>query len=134
APHADVLRRARRAAAAALADLEPGREPVHAGTRPAARAMTETRLRSAIAVFAFAGLGVASYLTYSRYSGAQLFCATGGCETVQHSRYAVVGGIPVAVLGLVGYVAFLATTVRGRTAVLAGVCVAVVAVLFSTYL
>ena len=97
--------------------------------------MTETRLRSAIALVALAGLGVASYLTYSRYSGAQLFCATGGCETVQHSRYAVVAGIPVAVLGLVGYLAFLATTTRrGQTAALAGVCVSVVAVLFSTYL
>lgn len=96
--------------------------------------MTDVRLRSAIAFFAVAGLGIASYLTYSRYSGTQLFCATGGCETVQHSRYAVVGGVPVAVLGLVGYLAFLATTVRGQTATLAGVCVAVVAVLFSTYL
>ncbi len=97
--------------------------------------MTETRLRSAIALVALAGLGVASYLTYSRYSGAQLFCATGGCETVQHSRYAVVAGIPVAVLGLVGYLAFLATTIRrGQTAALAGVCVSAVAVLFSTYL
>lgn len=96
--------------------------------------MTEGRLRSAIAVFALAGLGIASYLTYSRYSGGQLFCATGGCETVQHSRYAVVAGIPVAVLGLVGYLAFLGTTVRGQTAALAGVCVSVVAVLFSTYL
>jgi uncharacterized membrane protein len=97
--------------------------------------MTEGRLRSAIAFFAVAGLGIASYLTYSRYSGAQLFCATGGCETVQHSRYAVVAGIPVAVLGLVGYLGFLATTLRrGQTAALAGVCVSVVAVLFSTYL
>lgn len=96
--------------------------------------MTEGHLRSAIAVFAVAGLGVASYLTYARYADTQLFCATGGCETVQHSRYAAVGGIPVAVLGLVGYLAFLATTVRGQVAAVAGVCVAVVAVLFSTYL
>jgi len=97
--------------------------------------LTEGRLRSAIALFAVAGLGIASYLTYARYSGAQLLCATGGCETVQHSRYAVVAGIPVAVLGLVAYLAFLGTTAfRGQTAAAAGVCVAVAAVLFSTYL
>jgi uncharacterized membrane protein len=96
--------------------------------------LTEGRLRSAIAFFAVAGLGIAAYLTYAHYSGTQLFCATGGCETVQHSRYAVVAGVPVAVLGLVAYLAFLGTTVRGQTAATAGVCVAVVAVLFSTYL
>lgn len=96
--------------------------------------MTELRLRSAIAAFAVAGLGVAAYLTHAHYAGGPLFCATGGCETVQHSRYAVVAGIPVAVLGLLGYVAFLGTTWRGQTAALAGVCVAVVAVIFSTYL
>jgi uncharacterized membrane protein len=96
--------------------------------------VSEARLRSAIAAFAVAGLGIAAYLTHARYAGGQLFCATGGCETVQHSRYAVVGGVPVAVLGLLGYLAFLGTTMRGATAAAAGVCVAVVAVLFSTYL
>jgi len=97
--------------------------------------LTEGRLRSATALFAVAGLGVAAYLTSARYSGAQLFCATGGCESVQHSRYAVVAGVPVAVLGLVAYLAFLGTAAfRGQTAAAAGVCVAVVSVLFSTYL
>jgi uncharacterized membrane protein len=97
--------------------------------------MTEGRLRTAVAIFAVAGLCVASYLTYSRYAGTQLFCATGGCETVQHSRYAVIAGVPVAVLGLAGYLTFLLTAVfRATAAVVAGVCAALFAVLFSTYL
>ena len=88
--------------------------------------MTEGRLRAAIAALALAGIGIAAYLTYARYSGTQIACSTGGCETVQHSRYAVVAGIPVAVLGLVGYVAILVTTFfRGATA--AAVCVALAA-------
>ncbi len=97
--------------------------------------MTESRLRSAIATLAVAGLGIAAYMTCTRYSGGQLFCATGGCETVQRSRYATVEGIPVAVVGVAGYLALLATTAfRGSRAAAAGVGIAVVAVLFSTYL
>jgi len=97
--------------------------------------LTEGRLRSAIALFSLVGLGIAAYLTYARYSGTQLFCATGGCETVQNSRYAIVAGVPVAVLGLVAYLAFFGTALfRGQTAAVAAVCIAVVAVLFSTYL
>ena len=54
--------------------------------------MTESRLRATIAALALTGIGIAAYLTYARYSGTQIACSTGGCETVQHSRYAVVGG------------------------------------------
>lgn len=97
--------------------------------------MTESRLRGVIAALALAGLAVTAYLTYSRYSGTRLFCSTGGCETVQHSRYAVVAGVPVAVLGLVGYLGFLGTAVvRGATAAAVGVALALGSVLFSTYL
>jgi uncharacterized membrane protein len=97
--------------------------------------VTEGRLRLAIGVLALAGLAVASYLTYSRYSGTQLYCTTGGCETVQHSRYAVIAGIPVAVLGLVAYVAILGTAlVRGATAAAIGFGLAAVGVVFSAYL
>ena len=97
--------------------------------------MTEARLRAAIAALALAGLGIASYLVYSRYSGAQLFCSTGGCDTVQHSRYAVIGGVPVAVLGLAAYAALVATAlVPGANAAAVGLGVAAAGVVFSTYL
>lgn len=97
--------------------------------------MTESRLRLAIGALALAGLAVASYLTYARYSGTQLYCATGGCETVQHSRYAVVAGIPVAVLGLAAYVAILGSAfVPGPTSAAVGFGLAVIGVVFSAYL
>ncbi len=62
--------------------------------------MTDRTLRGAIAVLALAGAAVAAYLVYARYTGTRLACTTGGCETVQHSKYAKAAGIPVAVLGL----------------------------------
>jgi uncharacterized membrane protein len=95
----------------------------------------ESRLRAAIAALALAGAGIAAYLTYARYSGTQIACSTGGCETVQHSRYAVVAGIPVAVIGLVGYAALLATAAfRGATAAALGVGCAVIGLAFGGYL
>jgi uncharacterized membrane protein len=58
---------------------------------------------------AAAGLGVAAYLTIVHYSGGAPVCAIShGCETVQHSRYAKLAGVPVAVIGLAGYVLVLA--------------------------
>jgi uncharacterized membrane protein len=97
--------------------------------------VTEGRLRLAIGALALAGLAVASYLTYARYSGTQLYCATGGCETVQHSRYAVVAGIPVAVLGLAAYVAILGSAlVPGPMSAAVGFGLAAIGVVFSAYL
>jgi len=61
-----------------------------------------------VAVVALAGLGVAAYLTYVHYQPEALVCtAGGGCETVQESSYAEIAGIPVALLGLLTYVAVL---------------------------
>jgi len=97
--------------------------------------MTEQRVRAAIAVLAVAGAGIASYLLYERYTGGRIACPNSGCETVQHSRYAKVAGIPVALGGLVGYVGLLAAALtRGEAARAAGLGVALVAVAFSAYL
>jgi uncharacterized membrane protein len=97
--------------------------------------VTESQLRPAIGALALAGLAIASYLTYARYSGTQLYCATGGCETVQHSRYAVIAGIPVAVLGLAAYGAVLGTAIApGSTAAALGFGLAAAGVVFSAYL
>ena len=52
------------------------------------------------------------YLTYVHYRPAALICtAGGGCETVQDSSYAELFGVPVALLGLLSYVAVLALVV-----------------------
>jgi uncharacterized membrane protein len=76
--------------------------------------VTDRRLRVVIAVLALAGAAVSAYLVYSRYSGTRLVCTTGGCETVQHSKYAKAAGVPVAVLGLVAYLAVFATALSAR--------------------
>jgi uncharacterized membrane protein len=74
--------------------------------------MSDRVLRVAVAVVALAGVGVAGYLTYVHYRPAALLCtAGGGCETVQESDYAVLVGVPVALLGLLGYLAVLALVV-----------------------
>jgi uncharacterized membrane protein len=62
------------------------------------------------AVLALAGVAVAVYLTWVHYAGLQPLClgGSGGCVRVQSSVYAQLAGVPVALLGLAGYVAILA--------------------------
>ena len=77
-------------------------------------------LRTASAAIGLAGLAIATYLTVVHYTGAAPVCALShGCETVQKSRYSELAGVPVALLGLLGYVAILAALARdgerGRT-------------------
>ncbi len=93
------------------------------------------RLRVAIAAAATVGAGIAAYLTYVHYAHISPVCATGGCEKVQHSKYAALGGVPVALLGLAAYVALAATTLRrGLAWTFAGVLISLVGVAFSGYL
>jgi uncharacterized membrane protein len=68
-------------------------------------------LRRVTAVLALVGIGIAGYLTWVHYAGLEPVCVGGGggCERVQSSRWAELAGIPVAVLGLAGYVAILAS-------------------------
>ena len=66
---------------------------------------TDRILRRAMFGLALIGLAVASYLTYTHYANVQVACSFGGqCETVQHSAYSKLAGIPVALIGLIGYV------------------------------
>jgi uncharacterized membrane protein len=61
-------------------------------------------------VLAVIGLGVASYLTYIHYAGINPACTAGqSCIKVQTSQWSKLGGIPVALLGLIGYVGILGT-------------------------
>jgi uncharacterized membrane protein len=97
--------------------------------------VSDRSLRVAVALLALAGLGIAAYLTYARYAHTSIVCTTGGCETVQSSDYAEVLGIPVAVLGLVGYAAILVTAfLPGESARLAGAALALGGLVFSVYL
>ena len=69
--------------------------------------------RAAAIVVAVIGLGIATYLTIVHYTGGAPVCAIAhGCETVQKSDYSKLAGIPVAVLGLVGYLGILAALIK----------------------
>lgn len=97
--------------------------------------MTERSIRVASAALAVAGAAITAYLLYVRWSGSVIACSTGGCETVQTSRYAEIFGVPVAALGLAGYLAFLAASIgRGEAARTANAGFAFVAVAFAAYL
>lgn len=97
--------------------------------------MSEHAIRIAAAALAAAGAAIAAYLLYVRQTGGTLACSTGGCETVQESSYAEVAGVPVAAIGLVGFLAlFCAAIARGESARIAHATLALSAVLFSGYL
>lgn len=67
-------------------------------------------LRRVMLVLAVGGLGVASYLTYVHYSGTPPACTFGqSCLRVQTSVWSKLDGVPVALLGLIGYVLIVGT-------------------------
>jgi uncharacterized membrane protein len=94
------------------------------------------KLRIAIGVLTLIGIGIGGYLTYTHYAGLHVLClSSGGCETVQNSSYAKLDGIPVAVLGLAGYIGILASlVVRGESSRLAAFGLALIGFGFSMYL
>jgi uncharacterized membrane protein len=97
--------------------------------------VTDRRLRAAVAAVALAGAGLAAYLVFVRETGGALACTTGGCELVQGSRYAEVAGIPVAVIGLVGYLAVAASAlVRGEPGAALGLALSGIGFAFAMYL
>lgn len=71
-------------------------------------------LTLATLVLSVLGLGVAGYLTYVHYNHNALVCTTGGCETVQSSKYATLGPLPIAVLGVGMYLALGALAAARR--------------------
>ena len=97
--------------------------------------MTERRLQETILALAILGGGIAAYLTVTHLAHAPVVCVSGGCETVQHSAYSELHGIPVAAIGLVGYV-LIAASSRPRTdlARAAGGAAALAGLVFAAYL
>ena len=82
------------------------------------------------------GLGIAAYLTYVHYEGIESLCLAGGsCKKVQSSEYADLLGIPVALLGLIGYALILGSLfVPGELGRLAGLVLVFGGWAFSAYL
>ncbi len=84
------------------------------------------------------GLCVATYLTVIHYAGIKPLCGRGGggCEIVQTSEYSKLVGVPVALIGLIGYVAILGSLLvpENETSRFATVGFTVVGFGFSAYL
>lgn len=75
---------------------------------PRYRALTADRLRLAMVVIAILAIALTAYLTYIHYSGLKPACTAGqSCIKVQTSQWSKLAGIPVALIGLLGYVAIL---------------------------
>jgi uncharacterized membrane protein len=95
------------------------------------------RMRRITLVLALIGTGIAGYLTWVHYGHLKIVCLAGGggCEKVQSSSYAELAGVPVAVLGLAGYVAILLSLLLPREeSALAAAFLSLVGFGFSAYL
>jgi uncharacterized membrane protein len=67
-------------------------------------------LRRAMVVITVLGIALAAYLTYVHYSGTRPACTAGtACVKVQTSVWSKVDGVPVALMGLIGYVLIFAS-------------------------
>ncbi|HEY3960791.1 MAG TPA: vitamin K epoxide reductase family protein [Solirubrobacteraceae bacterium] len=71
--------------------------------------MSAGALRKTLIVLTVLGVGIAGYTTYLHYSGATPLCSIKGnpCSQVQKSVYSEIAGVPVALMGLIGYVLIL---------------------------
>jgi len=99
--------------------------------------MSDARLRTAALVLSAIGISIAAYLTYVHYAELDPVCVGGGggCERVQNSEYAELAGIPVAVIGLLGYAGVGAASLgRGEHSRLAAAVLALSGAGFSVYL
>lgn len=102
-------------------------------------------LMTAILVITTIGLLDAAYLTYVHYYGLSALACLGAnhghssCITVQSSQWSMIGGVSVAVLGLIGYVGLMASyviteRVDGELGRALGFGIALIGFAFSMYL
>jgi uncharacterized membrane protein len=74
--------------------------------------VSSTALRRVMIVIAVLGTALAAYLTYVHYSGTRPACTAGtACLKVQTSVWSKVDGVPVALMGLIGYVLIFASLI-----------------------
>jgi uncharacterized membrane protein len=73
-------------------------------------------LRRVMLVVAVLAIGLTAYLTYVHYSGAKPACTAGqSCLKVQTSIWSKLDGVPVALIGLLGYIGiFLSLLIPDR--------------------
>jgi uncharacterized membrane protein len=106
-------------------------------------AVTSMTNRMAITALALVGVLISIYMSaYTFGLLGEIVCGSGGCETVQHSPWARFVGVPVPLIGLLGYGALFVTGLVGlqpvgqTSRVVAGMLAAgaTIGVLFSAYL
>jgi uncharacterized membrane protein len=77
--------------------------------------MSAPSLRITLTVLTVAGLSIAGYLTYVHYAEIQPVCTAGdSCIKVQSSVYSELAGVPVALIGLLGYASILGLLLAGE--------------------
>jgi uncharacterized membrane protein len=94
-------------------------------------------LRLVLIALTVLGVALASYLTYIHYAEIKPLCTAGNaCIKVQSSIYSKLAGVPVALIGLIGYVAILGSLLapENETGRLATMALTVVGFGFSAYL
>lgn len=97
-------------------------------------------LLGAVFPLAVTGLAIATYLVITHYGDQPIVCtAVGDCERVNSSEYAVVAGLPVAVLGAIAYAVIallvaIALRSSNATALIVAWAVALASSAFSAYL
>lgn len=70
--------------------------------------------RMAIATLALIGVLMSVYLTLHKFGFiGTLACGTGSCDTVQTSPWAVFMGVPVPVMGVLGYLVLMVLAIVG---------------------
>jgi uncharacterized membrane protein len=80
--------------------------------RPGRRTPRTTVL---IALSLMAGLFISAYLAYTHITGTEASCGPiGSCNAVQQSEYAQLFGIPLGVLGVMGYTLLMLSWLMGR--------------------
>lgn len=88
-------------------------------------------------VLAILAIALTAYLTYVHYSGLKPVCTAGqSCIKVQTSQWSKLAGVPVALIGLVGYVAILGSLLApdGEDTRLATLGMTLIGFGFSAYL
>jgi uncharacterized membrane protein len=92
------------------ARLPPPAPPPEPATPSRSGVRTSLILRRVMIGLGLVGFGVATYLTYIHYAGINPACTAGeACIKVQTSQWSKLDGVPVALLGLVGYIGILAS-------------------------
>src|SRR5690348_12049894 len=85
------------------------------GSRDLPRMNAGGRRWMAMTALTLAGLVDAVYLTWYHYDPAVRACiAAGSCETVNASRFAMLAGVPVALIGAAGYLCILTALAARR--------------------